>query len=519
MKGLVPSLVVLCLLLFFYGLGSRDFWAPDEGDFAEIVSELDYNLVVPHLNGAVYAEKPPLFYYIAYLSKRLFSGLRDEVRLRLPSAFFALIFMLAFAATVRAHFSRRLAWTASLMLLTSPLFYWQARYLQVDMVFSSLVACSLFAFLWFQARGSAIYGLAFFVCLGLAFLTKGPLAVVLVAPPIIAFLIVQRDASVLRRPALYVGCLLFIAIVIPWYLAVQSREGWEFLYENVIRQNVLRFTEAWSHRRPFYYYFTTLPLDFFPWSLFLPAGFVVAFRNWKREAPLLYLLLFFLWTFLFLSLSSGKISKYMLPALPSLAVTAAVGIETGNRRYGKAAFAVLALLFLLTGAVLIAFRTGLYPELYQVRLLNGLAAALFGAGLLYASLRGQLIRAFTLTSMLLVLLYSVANASVYDKWNVYKSPRPFSEKVRSYVGDGTPWVYYGSMRGVYVYYVGSYAISIDEHDQRGLKNLTSNMGKFYIVTRQRDVNEVREALVSVETVETATIGGTDMVLLLFKAVS
>jgi 4-amino-4-deoxy-L-arabinose transferase-like glycosyltransferase len=38
----------------------------------EIVRELDKDLLVPHLNGEPYAEKPPLFYYVTYLSKKAF---------------------------------------------------------------------------------------------------------------------------------------------------------------------------------------------------------------------------------------------------------------------------------------------------------------------------------------------------------------------------------------------------------------------------------------------------------------
>ncbi|HBA53158.1 MAG TPA: dolichyl-phosphate-mannose--protein mannosyltransferase, partial [Syntrophorhabdus aromaticivorans] len=62
---MIRSLVVLCLVcsaLFFVNLQSRDFWAPDEGDFAQITRELDLDFIVPHLNGAPYGEKPPLFY-------------------------------------------------------------------------------------------------------------------------------------------------------------------------------------------------------------------------------------------------------------------------------------------------------------------------------------------------------------------------------------------------------------------------------------------------------------------------
>ena len=516
MKRLVPVIVVLGCILFFYNLGSRDFWAPDEGDFAEIVKELSYDLVVPHLNGESYAEKPPLFYYVCYGAQRLFPGLPDEVCLRLPSAFFALLTLIAFGGTIRRFFGDDQAWTSTLILMTAPLYYWQARYLQVDMLFAAFVAGSLLSFFWFSATEKERYVYLFFLSLGLAFLTKGPLALVLTIPPAFVCLLLNKDFSLLKRKSLYLGALLFLAVILPWYLAVYAREGWSFLYENIIRQNFLRFFDAWSHKRPFYYYFTTLPLDFFPWSLLLPMGIIVAFRTFRKDGRLRFFLIWFLWMFLFLSISSGKISKYMLPALPALSVLAAAGLASDSPRYNKTVFLILAFLFFALGSLLIVFRTALYPEFYRLRLLQGSLCVAFSMVLQYPAFKGRFKQALFCIALLLIHIYSVANGAVYAKWNAYKSPRPFSEKVKDLTKDGTPWVYYGSLRGVYVYYAGTYAISVDEHDAAGLKAVAAKVPDFYIVTRNRDMEEVRETLPGVETQVTEKIGDTPMVIARFK---
>jgi 4-amino-4-deoxy-L-arabinose transferase-like glycosyltransferase len=165
-------LCALCSLLFFLNLQSRDFWAPDEGDFAQIVRELSDNPVVPHLNGKPYGEKPPLYYYVIYVSKKIFGSIRDEVSLRFPSGLLALLGVILFFVTIWKFFDSRKALMGACILLSTPLYYWQARYLQVDMVFSVMVSSCLLLFFWFyNTRRKDLLYLSF-LALAMAFLTK-----------------------------------------------------------------------------------------------------------------------------------------------------------------------------------------------------------------------------------------------------------------------------------------------------------------------------------------------------------
>ncbi len=51
------------------------------------------------------------------------------------------------------------------------------------------------------------------------------------------------------------------------------------------------------------------------------------------------------------------------------------------------------------------------------------------------------------------------------------------------------------MRGVYVYYVGRFAVHIEEHDEKGLRRLCRRMRReFYLLTRKRDAGEVKGAV-------------------------
>ena len=85
------DLLVLTLLaagLFSWRLGSHDFWEPDEPDFALISREMlqSGDWIVPTRNGARYAEKPPLLYWmVAGLAKLTGAGVNGWTA-RIPCA-------------------------------------------------------------------------------------------------------------------------------------------------------------------------------------------------------------------------------------------------------------------------------------------------------------------------------------------------------------------------------------------------------------------------------------------------
>jgi 4-amino-4-deoxy-L-arabinose transferase-like glycosyltransferase len=515
-RPLFLTIIAICFCLYLVNLGARDFWAPDEGDFAQIASELATNHLVPHLNNKPYGEKPPLFYYVTLASEKVLFWATNETSARVPSVLFAILSALLFFFTIFRHYGRQHAFFSTFMLISAPLYYWQARYLQVDMVFASLVGASLLSFLHYHTGKRESFLYLTFLAAGLAFMTKGPLALILILPVIVIYLLSERDGKILRTRGLWVGSLVFLAVVIPWYAAVYMKEGMPYLYENIVRQNLTRFFDAWSHKRPVYYYLTTLPLDFFPWSLFLPMGFYLVFRSIRTDPRLKFFFIWFAWMFFFLSLSSGKISKYMLPALPALSLIASLPLAGDRNGYNRIVFRVLSLVFVAVGALLLCYRTALYPEFYPVRVLCG-GLSLVLAFLLFCLTKiNKPSSAFLALFSFLVAIYMVANVAVYPKWNLYKSSRALCGQIKTYVEGGRSWVYYGSMRGVYVYYVGSFAIQVDEHKTDELKKLAERSDDFYILTRKRDVGEIRDALGKVKLIIEEKVGDTTMVFVHFK---
>lgn len=66
-------LCIVAGLLFFPFLGARDFWAPVEPRYAEIVRVMfaKGEWIVPTVNGDLYTDKPILYFWFALICSKL----------------------------------------------------------------------------------------------------------------------------------------------------------------------------------------------------------------------------------------------------------------------------------------------------------------------------------------------------------------------------------------------------------------------------------------------------------------
>ncbi|MEK7242283.1 MAG: glycosyltransferase family 39 protein, partial [Planctomycetota bacterium] len=191
----IALLVSLCIVLFFFNLGGRDLWAPDEGEYAQISQEMldTGDWVIPRMNDQPTAQKPPLFNWaVAIISLPL--GRVTEVTARLPSALGGLAGVLAtYWLGKTLYGNRRTALFSALVLATTPIYFHQARWVQVDMLLCAFVTLSLSLFYYGYTNPGArqkAFLLGSF-CMGLGVLTKGPMAIVLPYLTIALFLALQ----------------------------------------------------------------------------------------------------------------------------------------------------------------------------------------------------------------------------------------------------------------------------------------------------------------------------------------
>ena len=182
-----PLGVVLAAgLLFLPNLAGIDLWAPDEPRYAQVAEELRrqpngaVDWVVLRLNGEVYTQKPPLYYWLVAGLGALGGGV-DEWAARLPSALAGIgVVALTIFLGRRLLGSELGGALAGLVLLTLPRFAHQARRAQLDVALTLFQLLALTAY-WLidrdadPRRGSQRVWLGVFHgSIGLAILTKGP---------------------------------------------------------------------------------------------------------------------------------------------------------------------------------------------------------------------------------------------------------------------------------------------------------------------------------------------------------
>ena len=80
-------LTAVAVLLFFLGLGARDFWAPGEPIYGEVIRVMfeRNNWLIPMVNGQVYADKPVFYFWLALIISKAAGGV-SEWTARLPAA-------------------------------------------------------------------------------------------------------------------------------------------------------------------------------------------------------------------------------------------------------------------------------------------------------------------------------------------------------------------------------------------------------------------------------------------------
>ena len=332
----------LCCFCRF--LARRDLWAPVEPRYAEIVRIMfaKGEWVVPTVNGDLYTDKPILYFWLALIASKIAGGV-NEWTVRLPSALAGIGFVLATYFTGRDFFSPKVGLIAGVVLATSMRVIWEARWAHIDMLFGFFFLLTIY----FGARSLLGKGekreiLWAYVFMGLAVLAKGLIGIVLPGLLLAAFAIVRRDWRIIIDAKLQLGIPIFLLIAAPWFYLVNSATDGKWLADFIYIHHLQRYTDGMGHRQPVYYYLTTLPADFMPWTVFaIPAiAAYFPYRGLTQRPIPLFFSLCFLVVFLFFSISDTKRDLYLLPLMPTMALLVGNYIEdlTANRLFDGALY-------------------------------------------------------------------------------------------------------------------------------------------------------------------------------------
>lgn len=303
---------VLPFMLLFL-LGTRGLNEPDEGRYAEIAREMieDGDWLVPHLNGFAHMQKPPLIYWFTAASFRCF-GL-NEWAARLPSALAAMgsVWMTFFIT--RRLWGHHRAHVAAIMLMSSLGLFALGRLLTPDMVMCFWILASIAAL---------VHGRAwlFFIAMGLGFLTKGPMALVV---PLSAALGWRLAGGLRPGWPWFRGLLLTLGLGLSWFVVVCLRDPQLLHY--YLHDELLKRVASHSHGRkqPWWFFIPVLLVALMPWTFCSPRVIRQAWRRLRTGTWLARHGLLAGWVLpplLVLSMSGSKLPTYALPLLPALVI-------------------------------------------------------------------------------------------------------------------------------------------------------------------------------------------------------
>ena len=373
------SAVIFALAIpFFINLGVSSLWDANESFYAETPREMleTRDFLAPQFNYQPRTQKPPLTYWAIALSYAAF-GI-TEFAVRLPGALAALGVVIFTYLTARLLHSPPAALIAALATATTLRVFILARRLPIDILLLFMLAATAFFLIRGLMRDSSWNWALAYVCSGLAFLTKGPVGVLIPFGAYLAWALGSRTFR-LRRMRPILGGMLFFAVVFPWYLAIYLRSGWTYIAAFFLRDNLGRFASdvMGPSRGPFFYLGSYLA-DFFPWSVLSLAALAGLWLRRRVGAflsdpawglPLAWCALVFA-TF---TLSKNKQEYYIAPVYPMMSVIMgglidrwfnAEGRSIGvtERRIWQVALFASAALLLAAGSVAPLILRSILPE-------------------------------------------------------------------------------------------------------------------------------------------------------------
>ncbi len=513
-------LLIVVIPLFSLGLSNHGLWSADEPRVAETGREMAVtgNWAVPMLNRKPFLEEPPLYYGALALTFKAFGGASDKVA-RIPSAFFGFATVLVLFFVANSIFGPRTALLSGIILATTGEYFRVAHWIVVDSALTFFVASAMAIFITGYLSGNnrkkLIYYTLVYVAATLAFYSKGFIGIVIPGLSILAFLAAERNFKEILRIRLWLGMLVFLAMTLPWFIALWQQAGTEYLNVFFVHNHLQRFLpasmagrlfgDASGHHHPFYYYISEFPSGFLPWSILLVPVLFHAFSKSGRLSDLsplptkgrLFAICWFFAGIVFLSVASTKRTLYLMPIFAPVSLLTASYIDftltSGSlNRVGKVFLWVFDILLLVIGAALtpaffylkraylLTLPAGFFASVFVVSMLVT-AIALSGAFSLH---RGNLKRYWISISLpvILVLIFTlVAIVPIMDK---HKSFVPFCDQVTALVPADRPLYAYQpdeTFRGAVPFYTGRFVVETEEVG----KDLLSKENPFYLMMRDK----------------------------------
>jgi 4-amino-4-deoxy-L-arabinose transferase-like glycosyltransferase len=437
---------IVIYVVAFWRLGYPSFWDPDEAVYAVVTRRMMQtgDWLAPIYNGTPFFDKPILFYWLQLVSFKIFGA--NEFAARLVPAVSAVGVIGVTGWAGRAFFNREVGRLAAVIVAVLPATFLLSAYAILDMTFT------MFLFAGVALAASAVVHdkpareWAGYVCLALAVLTKGPLALALAGVTMLLTLVI---APGLRRAIWSLhfvwGLALVLAMASPWFLYMWWRFGYAFIDGYFLRENILLYaSQLFETTRSHAFYLRVAAVGFLP---FTPILIGRAIDGWRGDRISDIERLFWAWAIAitaFFSFSRFKLDHYIYPVLPALAVIAANTwsrlrrAESIRPHMGAAiSMGAIALTFIGAGVYAYSKIDTLPVELSKAMLIVPAAFVVSGAllGISIAMQRGRPIAQPLYAVVTLLITYAVALTAGLDALESGKPMRDLGKWVAANAPD------------------------------------------------------------------------------------
>jgi len=421
--------------------------------------------VVPTCNGEPRLAKTPLPYWlVAGLAK--ITGQVDEFTTRLPSAILSVLSVAAILYFLNQWLSFRIAVISAAVWATSLGYIRYSHNARPEMTLTFFI---LLCFLSFYSAVTAssrtrqvVYMLVFWISFGLANLAKGPAPLPLVLIPLFFYVAIFRQWKVVPKLLPVIGVIIFLAIVLPWPLAIAHKVNWDLVQWK--REFVDRFLGTYAPGdKPFYYYLPRMFLFIAPWVAFLAMALAAPFyRVWEKRQPVMrFLWLWFVVGLAFLTLCGGKRQHYILPIMPAMAILIGVLIEdmifvrkAYTQKFARdllRSHIAVIIAGVIAGLIYIA-KTN--PQLLTAAIIVGIITIAITAAIAVLFAQKRPAAACGAVFAGIVVLAMVSSASFVNPLDSGKYSRDFSRKAAEIVPQSEKLMAYGYISARSVHYFG-----------------------------------------------------------------
>lgn len=324
-KALRILLLIAIAISFYFNIHAVPLFDVDEGAFAEATREMFArgDFISTYLNGVPRYDKPILIYWLQAASAWVFGF--NEFALRLPSAVSATLWVGLIYLFVRRTIDQGTATLAAFIAATSLSVSIIAKSATADALLNMLIAATMCAMFLYYRERRPVFLYATFAAMGLGFLAKGPVAVLIPLAVSFIFYGIKGEWRAWFKAAFNpLGIVVFAAIALPWYGVQYLKEGPAFIDGFFFKHNIERFGGPMEgHAGSLVYYVPVVLLGVLPFTALLLKT-LTQVRDMFKDDLKLFLLIWFGFVVVFFSLSGTKLPHYVNYGMTGIFILMAV---------------------------------------------------------------------------------------------------------------------------------------------------------------------------------------------------